>query len=52
MKLTIKDFFGKSDHIRRKLRILSNLLNKFLMENLILCAVISFLSQGKNIVPT
>ena len=39
MKLSIKDFFDKSDQIRRKLRIWSNLLKKFLMENFIFCEV-------------
>ena len=34
-KFTIKDFFSKYDQIRRKLRIWSQLLKKFLMENLI-----------------
>ena len=33
MKFSIKDFFSKCDQIRRKLPILSYLLNKFLMEN-------------------
>ena len=31
----IKEFFSKSDQIRRKLRIKSHLLNKSLMENFI-----------------
>ena len=35
----IKDFFSKCDQIRRKLRIWSHLLNKFLRENFIFCAV-------------
>ena len=35
----MKDFFSKCDQIRRKLRILSNLLKKSLMENLFFCAV-------------
>ena len=39
MKLSIKDFFGKCDQIRRKLRIWSHLLKKCLMENFIFCAV-------------
>ena len=40
MKFSIKDFFRKCDHIRRKLRIWSHLLKKSLMENFIFCAVI------------
>ena len=40
MKFYIKNFFSKCDQIRRKLRIWSHLLNKFLMENFIFCAVI------------
>ena len=39
MKFSIKDFFSKCDQIHRKLRILSHLLKKFLMENFIFCAV-------------
>ena len=39
MKFSIKDFFSKSDQIRRKLQIWSHLLKKSLMENLIFCAV-------------
>ena len=39
MKFSIKNFFSKCDQIRRKLRIWSHLLKKFLMENLIFCAV-------------
>ena len=39
MKVSIKDFFSKYDQIRRKLRILSRLLKKSLMENFIFCAV-------------
>ena len=39
MKFSIKDFFSKCDQIRRKLRIYSHLLKKFLMENFIFCAV-------------
>ena len=34
MNFYIKDFFSKCDQIRRKLRILSDLLRKFLMKNL------------------
>ena len=40
MMFSIKDFFRGSDQIRRKLRILSHLLTKSLMENLIVCAVL------------
>ena len=39
MVIAIKDFFSKCDQIRRKLRIWSHLLKKFLMENFIFCAV-------------
>ena len=35
-----KDFFSKCDQIRRKLRILSHLPKKYLMENVVFCAVI------------
>ena len=40
MKFTIKDFFSKSDQIRRKLLILSHLLKESLMENFIFCVVL------------
>ena len=40
IKFYIKDFFSKSDQIRRKLRIWSLLLKKSLMENFIFCAVL------------
>ena len=40
MNFYIKDFFSKCDQIRRKLRIWSYSLKKFLMENFIFCAVI------------
>ena len=46
MKFPIKDLFSKSDQIRRNLRIWSHLLKKFLMENLIFCAVIKTLKQA------
>ena len=39
MKFSIKDFSSKCDQIRRFLRIWSQLLKKFLMENFFLCAV-------------
>ena len=42
MKFSIKDFFSKCDQIRRKLRIWSHLLDKFLMGNFIFCAVKPF----------
>ena len=45
IKFSIKDFFSKCDQIRRKLRILSHLLKKSLMENFIFCAV--FMSQDE-----
>ena len=41
MKFFIKDFFSKCDQIRSFLRIWSHLLKKFLMENLIFCAMIA-----------
>ena len=39
MKFSNKNFFNKCDQILSFLRIWSNLLKKFLMKNLILCAV-------------
>ena len=39
LKFSIKDFFSKCHHIRRKLRIWSHLLKKSLMENFIFCEV-------------
>ena len=39
MKFFMKDFLSKCDQIRRKLRIRSHLLEEFLMENFIFCAV-------------
>ena len=41
MKFTITDFFSKCDQIRRKLRIWSHLLKKFVMVNFIFCAVLN-----------
>ena len=41
----IKDFFSKCGQISRKLGIWSKLLKKSLMENFILCAVISKISE-------
>ena len=40
MTFAIKDFFSKCDHIRKKLRIWSQLLKKSLMENFIFCRVL------------
>ena len=40
MKYSIREFFSKYDQIRRKLRIWSHLLKKFLMENFNFCAVL------------
>ena len=39
LKFSTKDFFSECDIIRRKLRILSHLLNKSLIEKFIFCAV-------------
>ena len=39
-KFSIKNFFGKFDQIRRKLRIWSHLERNSLMENFIFCAVL------------
>ena len=39
MKFSIQDFSSKCDQIRRKLWILSHLLDKSLIENLIFCPV-------------
>ena len=39
MKFSIKDFSNTCDQIRRKLRTWSHLLEKFLLENFIFCAV-------------
>ena len=44
MKFSIKDFFSKCDQIRSFMRIWSHLLEKFLMENFIFCAVFSFIN--------
>ena len=51
------DFFIKCDQIRRVLQIWSHLLNKSLMENFILCAVIvsdvrTWISQSKTVSDT
>ena len=50
-KFSVKDFFRKCDQIRRKLRILSHLLNKPLMENFTFCAAKQFLKKWKNSFP-
>ena len=42
MKLSIKDFFSKSDQIHSFLRIWSHLLKKSFMENFIFSAVYFF----------
>ena len=39
MKFSMKNFFSKCEQIRRKLRMWSHLLKKFLMQNFIICAV-------------
>ena len=39
MKFSIKGFFSESGQIRSFLRILPHLLNKFLMENFVFCAM-------------
>ena len=41
MKFSIKNFSSKCDRIRRELPIWSHLLEKSLMENFILCAVLT-----------
>ena len=47
MKFSIKDFFSKSDQIRRRLRTWSHLMKKLLMENFIFCAV-TYFSQSQS----
>ena len=39
MKFSVNDFFSKCDQIRRRMRIWSHLLMKFLMEKFIFCVV-------------
>ena len=39
MKFSVNNFFSKYDQIRKKLRILSHLMKKSLIENFIFCAV-------------
>ena len=46
-KFFIKDFFHKCDQVRRKLRIWSHLLKKYLMENFIFSEVL-LLNLKKN----
>ena len=48
-KFFIKDFFGKCEQIRRKLRIWLHLLNKFLMENFIFaqCKLVKITNNSK-----
>ena len=48
MKFFIKDFFGKCDQIRRKLRIWSHIPKKSLMETLFFVRDTSTLSQISN----
>ena len=43
MKFSVKDFFSKSDQIRRKLRIWSHLLQKSLVKNFNFYAVSGFI---------
>ena len=43
MKFSVKDFFSKSDQIRRKLRIWSHLLKKSLVKNFNFYAVSGFI---------
>ena len=40
MKFSTTDFFSRYDEIRKKLQIWSHLLKKYLVENLIFCAVL------------
>ena len=47
MKFSIKDFFSKCDQIRRKLRILSHLLKKSLMENIFYAVSVIFSTLPK-----
>ena len=45
MKFSIKDFFSKYNQIRRKLRVWSHLLKKYLMANFIFRAVVFMILQ-------
>ena len=47
MKFSIKDFSSKCDQICRRLRILSHLLKRSLMENFIFCAVSAALDYNE-----
>ena len=40
MNISINDFFGKYEQIHKKLQIWSHLVQKYLMENFIFCAVV------------
>ena len=54
VKFSIKDFSSKFDHIRRKLRIWSHLLENSLIEKYVFCAVWDFSVQkwiSKDFVP-
>ena len=46
MKFSIQDFFSKCDQIRCFLRIWSNLLKKYLMENFIFCVQCNLCKNG------
>ena len=48
MKFSVKDLFNKYESIRSFMRICSHLLNKFLTENLIFCALISASKDTEN----
>ena len=53
MKFSIKDIFTKCGQIRRKLRIWSHLLKKYLMEYFIFCAVkYHAIHQGRDSIKT
>ena len=45
MKFSIKDFFSKYDQIRRKLKVWSHLLKKYLMANFIFRAMVFMILQ-------
>ena len=47
MKISIKDFFSKCDQIRRKLRMWSHLLKKFLVEIFFFCVQSETLFEWK-----
>ena len=47
MKFFTKNFFSKCEQIRRKVRIWSHSLKKFLTENFIFCAVELFVITGQ-----